>query len=263
MKKKIIKLTESDLRNIVNESVRTILRESSKKLYHYCGIDQLKKMYETNKIFFYGGVDKEYSGGYYGFSTTRQRNSKMGFPAMSRHYGGGLNNSLYGSFLIRLELDGDVIQNLQYYSKNKLHGVKVKPFDYMWHENEDEEPRLNGKEMEMQGISDDYYDDEAQEQQYSQAEDRVLSKGKSVGGFRRCLVRIDAYFDMDNIGEDINEVTAAIETINYLLSLQRDGVKVYFYTNQDAFNIQANKTEPVGNIYGRLKDLEYLLDEEE
>lgn len=233
----------------------TILEGASKKLYHYCGINQLKKMISTDK-FFFNDFEKDYTNGYYSFSTTRQRNSKMGFPAMSRHYGGGLKNSLFNSFLIRLELDGETVQNLQYDYRNKHYGVKVKPFDYLWYDLADEEPRLNGKEYEMRAITDDYYDDEAQEQQYSQAEDRILSKKKNIVGFKKCLKRIDAYFDLQALFDNVEEIRPSIEAILYLRQLMYEGITVNFYVNQDAFNIQANKTVPVEVMLDKLKTID-------
>ena len=176
-------LSESDIYKMVCECVSLLLEGNMGTLYHFVGIDSLIHILKNNRF----DLNDCGDGTYY-MSATRNRNSRQGYPYMQSDYslgGGTYHNPGDEGIIIRLELDGE---------KLRAYG-KIKPFDYLYDEGDvidDDGNRLNGKQEAMTYVGDF---EEMYHQPFSQGEERLASKKKSIKNAFSIIKRIDIYID--------------------------------------------------------------------
>lgn len=174
---------ESDIRKMVTECVSLLLERNMGTLYHFVCIDSLLHILKNNRF----DLNDCGDGTYY-MSATRNRNSQQGYPYMQSDYsqgGGSYHNAGFAGIICRLELDGE---------KLRAYG-KVGPFDYIYDEGDvrdDDGNYLNGKQDAMTYFGDN---EEMYHQPFSQGEERLTSKIKSIPHADRIINRIDVYID--------------------------------------------------------------------
>lgn len=263
MGNKLIKLTESELYNIVKESVKSILLETHvSKLYHFVDSKQLKYIFRYGFKLNDGESSYSISPELPNFlSFSRNRNGVQGFPFMNTdYYGGGGTAHYMGEkwLLIRLEIDGE---------KLNRYG-KVKPFDYINHvNNEGEQESSQGfyvptsSKEEVANMARDYPNldspvdakslgirrtsvgQEIYNQPFSQSEERLFSKLKKIPKDEalKLINRIDVYVNTSSREE-------AIAFYKFYLWLDKNyslfrklGIEVHYYDDIEKFNHQSKK----------------------
>ena len=178
-----MKILESDIRKMVVECVSLILERNTPVLYHFLCLDSLIHVLGTNRL----DLNDCGDGTYY-MSTTRNRNSVQGYPYMQSDYsqgGGSYHNAGFGGIICRLELDGELLRRYG----------KMGPFDYIYDEGDVPDENggyLNGKQDAMTYFGDS---EEMYHQPFSQGEERLVSKQKSIPNADRIIRRIDVYVD--------------------------------------------------------------------
>lgn len=178
-----MKILESDIRKMVVECVSLILERNTPVLYHFLCLDSLIHVLVNNRF----DLDDCGDGTYY-MSATRNRNSVQGYPYMQSDYsqgGGSYHNAGFGGIICRLELDGELLRRYG----------KMGPFDYIYDEGDVPDENggyLNGKQDAMTYFGDS---EEMYHQPFSQGEERLVSKQKSIPNADRIIRRIDFYID--------------------------------------------------------------------
>lgn len=184
-----MKILESDIRKMVVECVSLILERNTPVLYHFLCLDSLIHVLVNNRF----DLDDCGDGTHY-MSTTRNRNSVQGYPYMQSDYsmgGGTYHNPGDEGMLIRLELDGELL---------RAYG-KIQPYDYLY----DTGDACDINMGPLNGIQDamTYKDcpEEMYHQPFSQGEDRLVSRRKSIPNADRIIRRIDFYIDPYKAGD--------------------------------------------------------------
>lgn len=224
MDKRIIQLTESDLRKMVKDCVTAILLEKNTPiLYHFVSLNSLLHILSNNRL----DLGPCGDGTFY-ISTTRNRNSVQGYPYMQSNYsmgGGTYHNPGDEGIICRLELDGELLRKYG----------KIRPFDYLYDEGEitdNNGERLNGKQDAMTYFGDD---EEMYHQPFSQGEDRLVSKESSIPNANRIIRRIDVYMDPYKAGDN-NWQRAYGEKLTKLI--KNYGNRINFYDDRNNFDRQ-------------------------
>ena len=254
MNKKII-LTESELCNIIKESINNVLRESSSPLvYHYCGLNSLVKMINSNTLFL-SNSEQEFNGeDKYYMSLTRNRNSVQGYPYMNSLYslGGGTRHNCGSPYLYcRLCIDGNAlnIYNNIKGENGKQYNFKVKPFDFLYNE-------FGGTNGKLDAL---YNDDEEEiyHQPFSQAEDRIIANYSKIPNMNKFVKEIDIFFD---INEYISEVlsnrrkfSSYFKEIEVLKELCNNN-NINVYIKRDSFNL-SNKQYLYNNLFDYIQEI--------
>lgn len=235
-KKKLIRLTESDLRNIIKESVIGVLKESaSNLLYHFLSFDRFKNLVKTNS-FTPTDFEKKWHDGKNTMSFSRTRSFREGWPVVMYSGEDGKGDEWCA---IRLTIDGDLINRKPNFKVNgKQYNMFVKPFDWAYKEHNNGDPYTfadehngifakNGKEWMMQ--SDDYtssylpinygknsdklgYVDGIGHKQghpHSQAEDMLTTYANVIPNASQYILRVDILllpynFTEDNLEDRLN-----------------------------------------------------------
>lgn len=235
----------------------------SNVVYHYCSMDNLLKMIKNDKLYFTKSESDCNFKNMNSFSTTRNRNSKMGYPFMQSgdsSYGGGTihNDAGFPFYFIRIEFDGKSLMNLQYTHRGKHTTIKGKPYDYIYHFNRDENEMggydiLNSREeIAMRAKEGSLDDDEGHEQPFSQAEDRLFSKKTAVDGFKKTVKRIDILIRMDKLydyieeDDNLKEVDKFLNEVRWLMS--SSGYDVHVYDNRSHFDLQRGEELTVKDV---------------
>lgn len=256
--KKIVRFTESELKDIITESVKMVLNErASDTLFHYCTLESLLLMLENNS-FMLSDDEQEYNGdGRYFMSLTRNKNSKQGYPYMQSKYsmGGGTRYNIGSEYMFcRIEFDGNALNTYNNFKVGgKQHNFKVKPFDWLYHESgnmwdEGGYEKVNGKQDSMRSD----YEEEIYHQPFSQAEDRLTSDKDFIPNVKKFIKQIDFVFDIDDICNMVNnannehdvfqldlQISDEIEVMEKCLDLCHD-VQCCLYLNKNDFDKQRN-----------------------
>lgn len=230
MNEMIIRINETDIRNIVTESIKRILNEkASKFLYHFLSFDRFVKLIKTNSFTTSPAESSWRDDRKNAISFTRTKSFREGWPVL--FYGGddGRGDDWCG---IRLTVDGNLINTKPNFKiDGKQYNMSVEPFDWAYHEYDEGDPysfadnnngifAQNGKEWMMQ--SDDYttsylpihkknkkYVDgicDKQGHPYSQAEDRLVTYADTIPNALSYIIRTDIlivpnYFSEDNLDD--------------------------------------------------------------
>jgi hypothetical protein len=226
----VIRLTESDLHNIVKQSVNMILNESHmSSLYHFVSTKQL------HHIFRYGFTlsDEEESWSINPklpnfLSFSRNRNAVQGFPHMVSKWGGSsLNNEGSNSVIIRIEIDAEQLRNYG----------KVRPFDFMYYFNDGISSKEDIAQMahifpNSEGNAGIY------NQPFSQSEERLYSKLKTIPKDKSLLMIkcIDIFADYNNM--DDKEYNDFVIFLKWLKKACNNRIKLTVYNNINKFNQQ-------------------------
>ena len=220
MKKKI-RLNESVLRNIICESIRSILSEGSNmsQLYHKTSLDRLVNIIKTNQFYLqrdnHGG-----RGGKYYASLTRYHNNTEGY------------NLLYRLEEADTPMDSAVTITFNIPKLSSVHGIDIRPFDFYGTatENVDDEigngvsskliyQKLNRPDMD---INDSFKYDE--DWYYNMAEEVIISDTvKSIPNILNYIDKVEVffpcpeYYDMD----DYQDEEEASRTFKYGYALYK------------------------------------------
>lgn len=256
---------DKKINRVVNECISRFLQESaSRVLYHYCTIESLKMMLETDTLYL-SDNEQEYNGKGMNFmSLTRNRNSKQGYPYMQSKYscgGGTAHNNGSEYMLCRIEFDGDAMNTYNNFKRGgKQHNFKVKPFDWLYHETG--EMWDEGGYDIMNGRQDANYQDNYEEkyhQPFSQAEDRLLSTAGEIPHMSKYVRRIDIVFDINDILElrAMGSNGYQIELYDELITVSKlmEEYPIAVYSNRNDFDKQRNNVskEYISDLIGLLK----------
>ena len=218
-----VQMSESDIKRMVNECISLLMERNMPILYHFVCLESLLHVLKTNRFDLGNCGD----GTYY-MSTTRNRNSVQGYPYMQSDYslgGGTYHNPGDEGIICRLELDGELLRRYG----------KINPFDYIYDEGDAPDGNggyLNGKQEAMTYFGDD---EEMYHQPFSQGEDRLVSKKKSIPNADRIIRRIDVYIDPYKAGEEHWQKSHGKE-LTALIKNYKD--KINFYDDRGKFDRQ-------------------------
>jgi len=197
--KKIIRLDESDLVNIVKNTLKEMkmkLNEyASALLYRFVTIDDFFGLVNYDR-FKMNEDEPKFNNGKNSLSFTRVKSFREGYPTTMR----------FDWCAIRLTVDGDLINRKPNFKENgKQMNMKVKPFDY-WYK--DLGGVQNGKQLSMVKNKNDmeHYttlpigrlkDDgnfnvtRLQSHSYNETEDRLYSDSKTIPNAHKYILRVD------------------------------------------------------------------------
>ena len=223
-----MRLTESDLHEIVKESVNRILNEmASSLLYHFLSFYRFKQLVETNS-FTPTSFEKKYVGGKNSLSLSRTKSFREGWPVIMYSGDDGKGDDWCA---IRLTIDGDMINRKPNFKLDKKqYNLSVKPFDWAYKEHNDGDPYTfadehggvfanNGKEWMMNSNADtsaylpinygkktskNYVTNVGDKQghPYSQAEDRLTTYADSIPNASDYIIRVDILLLPYNFSKD-------------------------------------------------------------
>lgn len=226
--KKVIRLTESDLRKIVKESVKKVLTEmASNVLYHFLSFDRFEEMVKTDS-FTPADFEKKWHNGKNAMSFSRTKSFREGWPVIMYSGDDGKGDDWCA---IRLTIDGDLINRKPNFKVgDKQYNMSIKPFDWAYKEHNDGDPftfadehdgifAQNGKEWMMN--SDDYTSSylpinfgkktrpnyvtgigDKQGHPYSQAEDRLTTYASKIPNASQYILRVDILLLPYNFSEN-------------------------------------------------------------
>ena len=216
-------INEHDIKKMVTECVSLLMERNMDTLYHFVCIDSLLHILKTNRF----DLNDCGDGTYY-MSTTRNRNSVQGYPFMQSDYsqgGGSYHNAGFGGIICRLELDGELLRRYG----------KMGPFDYIYDEGDVPDENggyLNGKQDAMTYFGDS---EEMYHQPFSQGEERLVSKQKSIPNANRIIRRIDVYVDPYQAADKQWQKWKG-KDLAYLI--KKYGNKISFYDDRGRFDRQ-------------------------
>jgi len=268
MKEKL-KITESDLKHIIKESVKKILSErATSVLYHYLNLDYLEDLLKNNSFrtsdpetaFDIDNKKMKYIDGenLRCLSLTRNGNPFEGYPVMK--YGEFGDGEL--SCVCRLTIDGDALNRYCNFkdSTGKQQHMKVKPIDWAYHDGGSVDagyPR-GGKNWMMSSdevmYNNNYFYDkmysslddtiprspyymsaysDTYHHPYSQAEDRLTTTAEYIPNANKYIKCIDIYIRKNSrdeyIKDEIQELKPLILNIKKLA--KQRGIPVNIYSN--------------------------------
>jgi hypothetical protein len=219
----VMEIRTNDIKKMVSECLSLILEKNTPVLYHFLCADSLIHLLKTNRF----DLNDCGDGTYY-MSTTRNRNSVQGYPYMQSDYsmgGGTYHNPGNEGMLIRLELDGELLS---------AYG-KIQPYDYLYDTGDACDINLGP----LNGIQDamTYKDcpEEMYHQPFSQGEDRLVSRKKSIPNANRIIRKIDMYIDPYKAG-DKHWQDVYGKKLTYLIKNYKD--KINFYDDRNKFDRQ-------------------------
>lgn len=216
-------INEHDIKKMVTECLSLLMERNMDTLYHFVCIDSLLHILKTNRF----DLNDCGDGTYY-MSTTRNRNSVQGYPFMQSDYsqgGGSYHNAGFGGIICRLELDGELLRRYG----------KMGPFDYIYDEGDVPDENggyLNGKQDAMTYFGDS---EEMYHQPFSQGEERLVSKQKSIPNADRIIRRIDVYVDPYQAADKQWQKWKG-KDLAYLI--KKYGNKISFYDDRGRFDRQ-------------------------
>ncbi len=263
--KKLIKLTETDLCNIIKESVTSVLKESaSNLLYHFLSFDRFEALVKTDS-FTPTGFEKKWHNGKNTMSFSRTKSFREGWPIIMYSGDDGKGDDWCA---IRLTIDGDLFNKKPNFKVNgKQYNMLIKPFDWAYKIHNNGDPytfadehdgafAYNGKEWMMQ--SNDYtssylpinygkksdkmgYVDGVGDKQghpYFQAEDRLTTYANAIPNANQYILRVDILLLPYNFSErNLNERMSLYKLIKN--SKLRNKIHVY----DKMRNLELNKCE--------------------
>jgi hypothetical protein len=268
----LIKLTESDIHNIIKHTIKNILNESSSKLlYHFLSFYRFEELINTDS-FTPSNTENGWHNGKNTISFSRTKSFREGWPVL-----------MYSSFdgkgdewcAIRLTIDGNLInQKPNFKIDGKQYNMSVKPFDWAYKEynngdaftfadNHDGIFAHNGKEWMTQ--SDDYTDSylpvnygnknnkdgftngisDKQGHPYSQAEDRLTTYANRIPNATQYIIKVDILLLPYNFSE--YNLEDRISLLNIITNSKLNG-KIHVYDKLR--NLELNKNE--------ISDINYL-----
>lgn len=250
-----MQITINDLKYIISESVKRIICEKhSSMLFHYCSINSLVKMLESNTLYL-SNDEQEFNGeGLNYMSLTRNKNSQQGYPYMQSYYslGGGTHHNLGSEYIFcRINLNGNALKNHNNIKvNNKQHSFKIKPFDYLYHQgkrfwDEGGYDIVNGKH-EMMTSNDE---EEVYHQPFSQAEDRLTSSSEIIPNMLKYVDNIDICINEEHLFKNIDmfetgylreQTLKELKTISSLKKQYPDLIRLY--NKQSNFDLGNNQT---------------------
>ena len=224
-------ISENDIRKMAKRCVSLLMERNMGTLYHFTCIDSLLHILKTNRF----DLNDCGDGTYY-MSTTRNKNSVQGYPYMQSDYsmgGGSYHNPGFAGIICRLELDGELL---------RAYG-KIRPFDYIYDAGDvidDCGNYLNGKQDAM---SYKYDPEEMYHQPFSQGEERLISRKKSIPNADKIINRIDVYIDPYEASQDWWQ-EANGKDLKYLI--KKYGDTIDFYDDRAGFDRQINEIDLSG-----------------
>lgn len=254
MKKKLIRLTESDLHRMVKECVKHVLNKNvltethMQTLYHFVSPKQLQYIarygFKLNNLESNFSINPKLPNC---LCFSRNRNGVQGFPYMNSKYSGGggtCHNETLTWMIIRLEIDAEKLN--QY--------GKVKPFDYIHHFNKEEcensgyyygdYPQSGREETAMLATNThpnfiNPSDEEIYNQPFSQAEDRLFSALKKIPKEEslKLIKRIDIWLDFGEMQSN-SILKSKFNTFSNWLFDKFGNTPIYIYRKINEFNIQ-------------------------
>ena len=255
-----IKITDNDIRYMVNECIRKVIVEgASSILYHWINIEYLYDILKSNR--FKTCEPEMNSASYYDnrndgyidgkdqrfISLTRNGNPSEGYPILK--YGEFGDGEI--SCMCRITIDGDLLTKYCnfYDEEGKRHNIKVRPMDWAhddgisyehgatngktWMMYSNSETYDNNYAYDNMGSSNDihlnYYSDKYHHP-YSQAEDRLTTTAKYIPNANRYIKRIDIYFrNGEEYEEELKEVAKYINGIKRLS--KKLSIPLYIHNN--------------------------------
>jgi hypothetical protein len=204
--------------SLFGNAVKKVLNEAlSQVAYHFTDLLHLHKIIDGNKIKF-SDIERAYhdinlanrlsKNDKYGYflSTTRQRNSTIGYPS-------------YINSNVRITLDSDAF-NSTFHSE---------PIDFFYGncDNESSKQSISNGKASPKSI---------RHQQEVESEDRIFSNKKYLSDINRYIRRIDILFS-----NDLLRSKGYVEMLDDIIhSYMKD--KIFVYDNERDFNFQTNNT---------------------
>ena len=212
--------------------------------YHYTNLRGLRSMMATD-TFNLNDTEAEKRGGPH-MSLTRMRSSRSGFG-----FGAARNAEQFGEVLVRIELDGQKLNNVR--------NVSVKPYDYNYNEfqgmDDDNDLGIDMKTMQLPQRSQIMRDAMAGElkapynTEEAEAEDSLTINGDDqITDASEYVTRVDIYCPQ-HISS--NQIAMMEKFLRKDLEDYPDwGEKVHLFTDIGAFDYQRDEKEvSVGDIY--------------
>jgi hypothetical protein len=265
--KKIIRLTESELHNIVKESVRSILLErASSLLYHFLEFIRFEEMVRTDS-FTPSDIESEWHDGRKTMSFSRTKSFREGWPVVMYSGEDGKGDDWCA---IRLTIDGDLINRKPNFKVDgKQYNMSVKPFDWAYKEYNNGDPFTfadehdgifanNGKEWMMQSDADtvtylpinfgkktrpNYISaiGDKQGHPYSQAEDRLTTFANKIPNASQYIIRVDILLLPYNFNED--NLEERTELYNIITNSQLSD-KIHIYDKLREIEMNGREINP-------------------
>ena len=195
--------------NILNEKITDVV-------YHFSSLQAISKMAKGNKMYFQSALGKPNSDDYdkkkkFYISTTRQKNSTMGYAS---YY----NNFNFG----RIELNGEKL----------MENLSGKPIQY-W-PNGKSQYYGTGNNPQSDYYKNDKFSESQRIHHENEEEDRIFSNKPSLERLDEFVIRIDIMVNKKFMMDDYSYFKNITESKLFN--------KTYFYDNINEFNKQSSRT---------------------